>query len=127
MYCPQKSKAVTVIAILAIITGIVVITGWVLDLPGLENIFPKYVSMRFNTALCFILLGAALLLTQYQPNNNKTFFFILSLILTFIGALSLSQDVFHFNAGIDQLFAADKLSIAEKYPFPGRMAPNVSA
>jgi len=127
MYCPQKSKAVTIIGILGIAIGVMVVAGWIFDLPGLENIFPKYVSMRFNTALCLILLGTALLLTQFQVNKNQALFTCLSVALTFIGALSLAQDVFHFNAGIDQLFVADKLSIAEKYPFPGRMAANVSA
>lgn len=40
--------------------------------------------------------------------------------------LSLSQDLFHFSAGIDQLVVTDKAAIAQKYPFPGRMAVTVS-
>jgi two-component system, sporulation sensor kinase E len=90
MYCPQKSKAVTIISILSIAIGLMVVAGWIFDLPGLENIFPKYVSMRFNTALCFILLGTASLITQFQANKNQVLFVCLSLALTFIGTLSFA-------------------------------------
>jgi two-component system, sporulation sensor kinase E len=126
MYSPQKSKAVTAIGLLGIITGAIVIIGWVFNMHGLQSIYPQYVSMRFNTALCFILLGTALLITQAE-NKNNLFFLIISVLITLFGTLSLSQDIFHFNAGIDQLFITDKLAIADKYPFPGRMAANVSA
>ncbi|MFI5137666.1 MAG: PAS domain S-box protein [Sphingobacteriales bacterium] len=127
MYSLQKNKTITITGLLGIVTGIVVIIGWLFSLPGLETIYPHYVSMRFNTALCFVLLGAALITTQVESNKyNKLIFLVLSITLTVFSALSLSQDIFHFNSGIDQLFVADKLSIAEKYPFPGRMAINVS-
>jgi len=128
MYRPQKSKAVSIIGLLSIITGAMVIIGWAFNLPGLQSIFPQYVSMKFNTAMLFILLGAVLLATQSESKNyNKIFLLALSAFVTLFGALSLSQDIFHFNAGIDQLFITDKDAIGEKYPFPGRMAANVSA
>ncbi len=127
MYNPEKSKAVAIISILAIILGVSVVLGWVFNLPGLETIFPQYDSMKFNTASCFILLGTALLLTQFESkNNNKLLILTSSALAALIGGLSLSQDIFHFNFGIDQLFIIDKNAIAEKYPFPGRMAANVS-
>ena len=101
--------------------------GCLFNLPGLETIFPQYVSMRFNTALCFILVGAALIRTQTEhENDSHLFFIVLSCLITLFGLLSLSQDVFHFSAGIDQFFVTDKLAITEGYRFPGRMAANVS-
>jgi len=127
MYSLQKNKTITIIGLLGIVTGIVVIIGWLFNLPGFETIYPHYVSMRFNTALCFILLGATLIITQVESNKyNKLIFLVLSITLSIFGALSLSQDIFHFNSGIDQLFVTDRLAIVEKYPFPGRMATNVS-
>ena len=59
MYSFQKNNAVTIIGLLAIFMGIVVIIGWVFNLPGLQTIFPQYVSMKFNTAFCCILVGAS--------------------------------------------------------------------
>jgi len=128
MYPFQKSKAVAVISVLAIFTGACVIVGWAFNLPGLETIFPQYDSMRFNTAICFTLLGSALLITQLKTKSyHQSLFILLSVLAALLGALSLSQDIFHYNAGIDQLVITDYKAITEKYPFPGRMATNVSA
>ena len=122
-----KNKAVTVISLIAVVTGAMTIIGWFFNLPGFGTLFPKYDSMKFNTAACFILLGGALLKTQFESKKfNALFFPVLTSLVVIFAALSLSQDMFHFNAGIDQLFVADKAAIAEKYPFPGRMAANVS-
>src|ERR1700722_17220494 len=122
-----KSKAVMVVSLVTIVIGAFVMISWVLHLPSLETFFPKFVSMRFNTALCFLLTGGALLVTQYNHKENAgALFMLLSALTAFIGALSLSQNIFNYNAGVDQLFVTDQLAIAEKYRFPGRMAPNVS-
>ncbi len=122
-----KSKAVTVVGLIAIVVGAFVIISWVFRLPSLETFLPQYVSMRFNTALCFLFTGAALLITQNTGKKNLgPLFILLSALTAFIGTLSLSQNVFHYNAGIDQLFLTDYLALAEKYRFPGRMAANVS-
>jgi len=97
-------------------------------MPGPQSIFPQYALMKYNTALCFILVGAALFITQFQIERYNTIIFqALSLVTFLIGALSVSEELFHFNTGIDQLFMADKVSIAQKYPFPGRMAADTSA
>ncbi|HZY39842.1 MAG TPA: PAS domain S-box protein [Mucilaginibacter sp.] len=122
-----KSNAITIVSWITIVTGIFVIVSWIFRLPGLETYFPHYVSMRFNTALCFSLAGGALLITQYQHKKKAGVWVIfLSALTAFTGALSLSQNIFHFNTGIDELFITDYLAAAEKYRFPGRMAPNVS-
>ena len=127
MHAPRKSKAITIISLLAIFAGIVIIIGWEFNLPGPQTIFPQYVLMKFNTALCFILLGSALLTTQFQIKKYSTIVFLaLSSLLAVIGTLSVSQELFHFDAGLDQLFIADRISTAQKYPFPGRMAANAA-
>jgi len=127
MHNLPKSKAVTVISLIAVVMGVCTIIGWVFNLPGFATLFPQYDSMKFNTAACFILLGGALLKTQFESTEfNNLFLPVLTSLVVVIAALSLSQDMFHFNAGIDQLFVTDKAAIAEKYPFPGRMAANVS-
>jgi PAS domain S-box-containing protein len=127
MHNLPKSKAVTVISLIAVVTGAWAIIGWFFNLPGFHTLLPQFDSMKFNTAACFILLGGALLKTQFESDRfNKLFFPVLTSLVVVFAALSLSQDMFHFNAGIDQLFVVDKDAIAEKYPFPGRMAANVS-
>src|SRR5580658_3414734 len=123
MSSSQKSKTVTVIGLLTILTGAAVLLGWILSLEGLKSILPGYESMKFNTALCFILVGTVLLISQFQlKKNNATVFIVLSFLILLIGALSLSEYLFHFNTSIDQFFITDNVAIANKHPNPGLMA-----
>lgn len=121
-----KSKTVAIAGLIGAISGAVTIISWIFHLPGLETFFPQYVSMRFNTGLCFLLLSLALLSTQ-SSKNYRTFFIVISAIAVLFAALSLSQNIFGYNLGIDQLFVRDYLGIQEQYRWPGRMAANVSA
>jgi len=40
--------------------GSAVMIGWIMDIPVLESIHPHWVTMKFNTALCFVLGGIGL-------------------------------------------------------------------
>ena len=127
MHSIQKNKAVTIVSLFSIGFGATVIFSWVFNIKGVESFFPGYVYMKFNSALCLVLFGFASVLIQYENKKyNKLFFLALSLALILIAALTLSQYIFHFNAGIDQLFIADNLAKIFKYPFPGRMFPQVA-
>lgn len=102
-------------------------SGWIYNLPALETIIHGFVAMSFNAALCFVLFGVALLLTQCQIGKFKTLIFaILSLMGTLIGLVTVSQDLFHYNSGLDQLFVTDKTKASFDFPYPGRMAFNAS-
>src|SRR5450631_645507 len=106
---PQKNRTVLIISLLTMATGFIVMIGWIFNVPVLQSIVPGFIAMRFNAALCFVLFGSALLTTQYyRPKYLTLVFFILSLLGTFIGLLTLSQDLFHFSTGLDQLFVTDK-------------------
>jgi PAS domain S-box-containing protein len=119
-----KVTAVTVVSLSGLVTGVLVIVGWEFHIPGLQTVFPGFASMKFNDAICFILTGAALLLTQFQLKKyNTAVFLVISSTIIVAGVLSVSEYVFHFNTALDQLFITDTTSIANKYPFPGRMAP----
>src|SRR4051812_24055912 len=49
------------IGVALILLGLVVIAGWVLHLPALVEIKSGLVPMVFNTGLCFVLSGTAIL------------------------------------------------------------------
>ena len=124
---PEKNRAITVISSITILTGIVVMSGWVLDIPILKQIIPGFVNMVFNAALCFVLFGLALLITQYpQIKNQNYIFLLLSFAGTLIGLVTLLQFLFHFNTGLDELFIKDPETIGPAHLFPGRMAFNTA-
>jgi len=101
--------------------------GWVFNTPAFQRIVPGFEAMRFNAALCFVLFGGALLVTQYQTlRYARAIYFILSLAGTIIGLITVAQDLFHFTSGLDQLFVTDKTIPSYGIPFPGRMAFNAS-
>ncbi|HEY4326941.1 MAG TPA: PAS domain S-box protein [Mucilaginibacter sp.] len=123
----QKNKTILIISLLTIIAGLVVMTGWIFDIPAFQSIVPGFEGMRFNAALCFVLFGVTLLITQYSIGKyNNLAFCTLSLMGFFIGLITLSQDLFHYNSGLDQLFVTDKTLASYRIPFPGRMAFNAS-
>lgn len=123
----QRSRTIIIISFITIAASLVVMTGWIFNIPVLKQIIPGFVSMVFNTALCFVLFSAALLLTQYAKGSFRSpAFIILSLTGTFIGLTTLLQFLFHFNTGIDELFVRDKEKISASHLYAGRMAFNAS-
>lgn len=123
----ERNKTIVIVSLLSILAGLTVMTGWLWGLPPLESMVPGFDGMRFNSALCFVLFGTALLLTQFRSSRlNDILFYLFSSIGTVIGLLTLSQDIFHYTSGIDQLFVFDKSPVSYAIPFPGRMAFNAS-
>lgn len=123
----QRSRTIVLISLITIIASLVVMVGWIFNIPVLQQIIPGFVSMVFNTALCFVLFGTALLLSQYATGTFKTpAFFILALAGTLIGLVTLLQFLFHFNTGLDELFVTDREKISAAHLYAGRMAFNAS-
>jgi hypothetical protein len=107
---------VKVFAVLAVLTGLTVMLGWLFKIYPLTSLLPNYASMKFNTALAFALCGFALLVTK-QHGIGKA----LATLVNLIGLLSLAQYLFGWQLGIDELFVAQLQNEAELYP--GRMSP----
>ncbi|MBW4891805.1 PAS domain-containing sensor histidine kinase [Mucilaginibacter sp. HMF5004] len=110
-------------AAFVIFLGLLAILGWYLKEERLQSILPNYVAMKFNTALCFILSGISfILLIKYQSKVVKRIFYLFIFIVGAIALLTLAEYVFHWSAGIDQLFITDSNSYDIRVPYPGRMA-----
>ncbi len=117
---------------LAVLVGTVVLTGWALDLAALKSILPGWVSMKPNTALAFILIGIAVLLSRPRstlPPQPSTAFSragrLCGLLAGLIGLLSLAEYIFGWNPGFDQwLFPEPAGTVGTSNP--GRMAPETA-
>jgi signal transduction histidine kinase len=101
--------------------GAVVLMGWALDIAVLKSLAPGLVTMKANTAFCFLLCGVALWLLRGEgkgrtENLKHLAGRALAVVVTGIALLTGSQYLFGWNSGIDQLLFDDAS------PAAGRMA-----
>lgn len=113
----------TVAAWLILITGLLVMLGWWLDLPVLRNLAPGLATMKFNTALCFALAGTALLFAARSraiPAHRWMAMACAGLALL-LALMSGAEYLLPVDFGLDQLLARDLLTDPSLAP-PGRMS-----
>ena len=110
----------TAIGIIVSLLGILVLVGWHINNTALIQVLPAFVPMQYNTALGFLLCGIGLLCFFISRKLS----FIFGILVFLLGSLTLSQYIFGFNLGIDELLM--KAHITVKTSHPGRMAPNTA-
>jgi hypothetical protein len=106
---------------IVIFTAVTVLFGWYLTLPAIVQIHPTFVPMQFNTALCFLLSGAALF-SYLQSRLALTRLFASGALL--LAGLTGLQMLLGLNFHLDQLFMEHYVTV--KTVSPGRMEPNTS-
>jgi PAS domain S-box-containing protein len=118
-FAPLAAGAVLVLGLLTLI-------GWIFHIPVLKTVLPGLVSMKANTAICFIMAALSLLLRcRLGPGGAGPWPLsarILGLGVFLAGSLTLSEWVLGWNAGIDQLLFHDDPGQAQ-ISVLGRMAP----
>jgi len=106
-----------------ILVGGLVLIGWAFDITALKSVLPGLATMKPNTALAFILAGVALwlsLASETQPRFRRVAQ-VCAVVVALIGLLTLSQDFFGWNLGLDQLLFKESVGSAGT-PHPGRMS-----
>ncbi len=119
-------KAIVIIAgIISLMVGILVIIGWTFDISVLKSMNPSFISMKANTAVCFILTGISLIILNYNQQILilKNTVMILSVIVLLISVVNLFEYIFSWNAGIDELLFKEGPGTTSTI-YPGRMAGN---
>jgi len=95
--------------------GLLIVIGWVFDIEVFKRVLPGWVSIKVNTAICFVLTGFALLMQKWNIWRK--------LCAALIGAISLVTLVEYLtgsNLGLDQLFCRECTQLQTAYP--GRMS-----
>ncbi len=108
-------------AIITIVVSLLALVGWVFNIPVLKSILPQWPAIKFNATIGLLLSGITLYLLNkpsVSPTEKKLAQLFASFILI-LGLLTLSQYLFGYNAGIDELFWKDD-SVAATYP--GRLS-----
>ena len=111
-------------AAFVVLTGCLVLIGWLLDVPTLKSLHPSLVSMKANAAILLIFSGASCWLAGPTETNlpvrrvrdSAAAFVIL------VAGLTLVEWLFGFDLGIDQLLFRDTPDTIGTL-YPGRIVP----
>ena len=106
----------------SVVLGGVVMLGWLADYEVLIRIHSDFPLMQFNTALCFFMAGLGL---SMALRGKSGIAYVFGAVLPIFCLVTLSQFVFSFNAGLDELFVKHK-GIVGTEKHPGRMAPGTA-
>jgi PAS domain S-box-containing protein len=104
--------------------GAAVLAGWAFDLPALKSIYPGMVTMKANTALAIIICGIAVGLVSWGKAGPTGRFCTkgMAAVVVALGAITLSEQLFDWELGIDQWLFRDAGNAAG-LSNPGRMSP----
>lgn len=104
--------------------GTVVLLGWGFDVQVLKSVLPDSVSMKANTAFCFLFAGIALWFLVDDQISRKTRFMgrACAAVIALVGFFTFTQYLFGWNLGLDQILFKETLG-AVGTSSPGRMAP----
>jgi diguanylate cyclase (GGDEF)-like protein len=109
-------------ALTALIGAVVIIVGWAFNVAVVRALIPGTVAMKANTALMFVLCGVALLLVRAE-DNRRWIGWSCSAASVLIAVVFLSEYVFGWRLGIDELPFRDAAGHAAQIAYPGRPAP----
>lgn len=107
---------------LAFCIGAAALLGWILDNDYLKRVHPQLVTMKANTAVCLMLVSLSVLLIQDPAASRvrKRVAQLCGAIVALVGLITLSEHIFGWNPGIDQLLFSETTEQAG-LSFPGRM------
>lgn len=102
----MRYRAISIgLAVFAFCIGGVALLGWILDNPYLKRIHPSLVTMKANTAVCLMLVAVScFLINDRSPSQfNTVIRRLFAAIVALIGLVTLSEHLFGWNTGLDQL------------------------
>ena len=116
-------------AVLVSLFGAAMLAGWVFDIELLKWAPQSMVRMKANAAFAFLLSGFSLWFSapgkECSTWGKERIGQALAFLVALLGLLTLSEYVFGWDLGIDQLLAREAPG-AFKTSSPGRMAPNAA-
>ena len=121
----ETLPVLTGVAIAAV--GSVVLVGWAAGIEALQSLGPGTITMKVNTAVCFVLLGAAVAVSAwpFAGDRARAVGRALSFAVVALAAVVGSQYVTGANYGIDELLFRDAPN-AVGTVHAGRMSPQTA-
>ncbi len=118
-----KKKTSLAVSFFVMLVALAVMIGWLTRVDALIRILPGFESMKWNTALAFLLAGGAF--ATLQAENQKVWGIpqkILSLLTFGLGLAVMMQYITGNDYGIDEFFVEDYGARIDHGPYPGRMS-----
>ncbi len=113
-------------AALSVVTGIVTLLGWAMDIEPFKRVLPSFAAMKPLTAVGFCAGGISLILCCVSRHAfARVLHGGLALGIALMGGASLSQYLGGWSLGMD-LWLFPEAVIRENLPHPGRMTPAAS-
>ncbi len=109
--------------VIMVVAAGVVLVGWLAGSETVKSVSPGSSQMKPNTAIAFGCAGGSLLLLQARSGRRLAQ--ALSVLVALIGAATLTEYLFGWQLGIDQLLFRDS-SGGPGSPSPGRMGLNTA-
>ncbi|MEO8256548.1 MAG: response regulator [Acidobacteriota bacterium] len=100
--------------------GLIVGAGWILYMRWPVQLQPHLSPTTRNTALCFLLGGAALLLITLESRRRWIIVACAGAVFA-VSLITLLEFIFNVNAGIDELLGPSYITV--QLSSPGRMSP----
>ena len=92
--------------------GLLVLAGWQFDIYFLKSVGPKLVPMNPMSAVCFVLSGAAVLLSREEKNSGMSRLGGAAAgVVALTGALKLLCYVADFDIGFDNFIYREKMAM----------------
>ena len=120
----NSSSLPTLLGMAVMLLGITVLSGWIFHVIALVEIFPGFVAVVFNTALCFVLTGAALALPGLTGRPMPKLQTIMGSIIFILCALIFGEHLLDKSFGVDWAFLHTWFHDGNIRP--GRLAPNTA-
>src|ERR1700704_3558653 len=111
-------------AVLVLLGGTVTV-GWWMQLSLLVRVLPGFTPMVFNTALCFVLAGGALLTPFSDAARYRRVTTAIGGALIVVAVLVLTEHLSHLNLGID--WTTLHTWLHDSNPNPGRMSAGTAS
>ena len=119
----KRVKDLGVCAILVSFVGLLVMYGWLMDIPILKTIIPGAVTMKFSTALCFFFSGIITGVTNLErgrlSHKSEVIVSACSFAMLFLMLGMLVEELSGTSMGLDNLFIMESPEEARYSVSPG--------
>jgi hypothetical protein len=119
----KRTKTAKLLSLVVLIAGFTVIIGWFFDIGALKSISSAWVSMKFTTAIAFVLSGITLYFIAKAVEGHfdiaQVALSITSLLIILLMGTLFFSAVLKIRTGVEELFVKETAT-APMSVIPGR-------